>query len=47
MRKKMVESVKESVKQNASKSEIYGKMQDVFIEIDKGNSVRALACLDS
>lgn len=38
MRKKMVESVKESVKQNASKSEIYGKMQDVFIEIDKGNS---------
>ncbi|KAG6497944.1 hypothetical protein ZIOFF_045850 [Zingiber officinale] len=38
MRKKMVESVQESVKQNASKSEIYGKMQDIFIEMDKGNS---------
>ncbi|KAK9266282.1 hypothetical protein L1049_001803 [Liquidambar formosana] len=35
IRKKMVESAKESIKQQASKSEIYDKMQDVFIEMDK------------
>ncbi|CAN1750687.1 Boron transporter 4 [Linum perenne] len=35
IRKKMVESAKESMKSKASKSEIYGKMQDVFLEIDK------------
>ncbi|OWM81813.1 boron transporter 4-like isoform X2 [Punica granatum] len=34
IRRKMVESVKESIKQNASNSEIYGKMQAVFIEIE-------------
>ncbi|XWS16416.1 hypothetical protein CRYUN_Cryun34aG0085600 [Craigia yunnanensis] len=34
IRRKMVESAKESIKQKASNCEIYGKMQDVFIEID-------------
>ncbi|XP_038713269.1 boron transporter 4 [Tripterygium wilfordii] len=34
IRKKMVESAKESIKQKASNSEIYGKMQAVFLEID-------------
>ncbi|GLT71691.1 hypothetical protein SLA2020_436900 [Shorea laevis] len=34
IRRKMVESAKESIKQNASNSEIYGKMQDVFVDID-------------
>ncbi|KAE7997383.1 hypothetical protein FH972_002024 [Carpinus fangiana] len=38
MRRKMVESAKESIKQKASNSEIYGKMQAVFIEMD-GNPV--------
>ncbi|KAA8540457.1 hypothetical protein F0562_024624 [Nyssa sinensis] len=34
IRKKMVKSAKESIKQQASDSEIYGKMQAVFIEMD-------------
>ncbi|KAK8559852.1 hypothetical protein V6N13_016585 [Hibiscus sabdariffa] len=34
IRRKMVASVKECIKQKASKSEIYGKLQAVFIEID-------------
>ncbi|GMH15936.1 hypothetical protein Nepgr_017777 [Nepenthes gracilis] len=34
IRRKMVESAKESMRQRASKSEIYGKMQAVFIEMD-------------
>ncbi|XP_011014678.1 PREDICTED: boron transporter 4-like [Populus euphratica] len=34
IRRKMVESAKESIKQKASNSEIYGMMQDVFIEMD-------------
>ncbi|XP_060205010.1 boron transporter 4-like [Lycium barbarum] len=34
IRKKMVESAKESIKQKASNIEIYGNMQTVFIEID-------------
>ncbi|KAL4583959.1 hypothetical protein LXL04_008547 [Taraxacum kok-saghyz] len=34
IRKKLVESAKESIKQKASNSEIYNKMQTVFIEID-------------
>jgi hypothetical protein len=38
MRRKMVKSAKESIKQKASNSEIYGKMQAVFIEMD-GNPV--------
>ncbi|KAK6914964.1 Bicarbonate transporter-like, transmembrane domain [Dillenia turbinata] len=34
IRRKMVQSAKESIKQQASNSEIYGKMQAVFIEMD-------------
>lgn len=34
IRKKMVESAKECMKRKASKSEIYGKMQQVFVEMD-------------
>ncbi|CAN6880749.1 unnamed protein product [Brassica oleracea] len=34
MRKKMVQKAKECMKAKASKSEIYGKMQDVFIEME-------------
>ncbi|XP_028779109.1 boron transporter 4-like [Neltuma alba] len=35
IRRKMVESAKESIRGKASNSEIYGNMQAVFIEIDK------------
>ncbi|XP_028779114.1 boron transporter 4-like [Neltuma alba] len=35
IRRKMVESAKESIKHNASNSEIYGNMQAVFVEMDK------------
>ncbi|KAL2932389.1 Boron transporter 4 [Bienertia sinuspersici] len=35
MRRKMVESAKESIKKNASNTEIYGQMQEVFIEMDQ------------
>ncbi|XP_054784349.1 boron transporter 4-like [Prosopis cineraria] len=35
IRRKMMESVKESIRRNASNSEIYGSMQAVFVEIDK------------
>ena len=39
IRRKMVKSAKESIKQKASNSEIYGKMQAVFIEIDSSPEV--------
>jgi len=42
IRRKMVESAKESIKQKASNSEIYGKMQDVFIEMDSSPIVSSL-----
>ncbi|KAJ4830514.1 Boron transporter 4 [Turnera subulata] len=35
IRRKMVASAKESISQKASNSEIYGKMQAVFLEIDR------------
>ncbi|KAK9923236.1 hypothetical protein M0R45_031666 [Rubus argutus] len=38
IRKKMVKSAKESIKQKASNSEIYGNMQAVFIEMDNWNA---------
>lgn len=34
MRKKMVQKAKECMKEKASKSEMYGRMQDVFIEME-------------
>ncbi|XP_054785106.1 boron transporter 4-like [Prosopis cineraria] len=41
IRRKMLESAKESIKSRASNSEIYGNMEAVFVEIDKSpiNSV--------
>uniref|UniRef100_A0A2N9FS50 Bicarbonate transporter-like transmembrane domain-containing protein n=1 Tax=Fagus sylvatica TaxID=28930 RepID=A0A2N9FS50_FAGSY len=42
MRRKMVESAKESIRQKASNSEIYGKMQAVFIEMDSSPAVHPL-----
>ena len=42
IRRKIVESAKESIKQKASNSEIYGKMQAVFIEIDSSPEVSSL-----
>lgn len=39
IRKKMVKGAKECMKQNASNSEIYSKMQAVFIEIDRSPPV--------
>ncbi|XP_010537973.1 PREDICTED: boron transporter 4 isoform X2 [Tarenaya hassleriana] len=35
IRRKMVETAKESIRKNESNSEVYGKMQEVFIEMDK------------
>ncbi|CAK9164830.1 unnamed protein product [Ilex paraguariensis] len=42
IRKKMVHSAKESIKQQASNSEIYGKMQSVFVEIDKSSTTTSV-----
>lgn len=38
----MVESAKESIKQRAAKSEIYSKMQAVFVQMD---STQFVSCL--
>ncbi|MQM18567.1 hypothetical protein Taro_051562 [Colocasia esculenta] len=38
IRKKMVQSAKECIKQQATDSEIYGKMEEVFIGMDKGHT---------
>ncbi|XVE89150.1 hypothetical protein DITRI_Ditri19aG0127400 [Diplodiscus trichospermus] len=46
IRRKMVESAKESIKKKASNSEIYGKMQDVFIEIDKSPEIAVVKELE-
>lgn len=37
--KKMVESAKENMKKRASSTEIYGQMQDIFIEMDENADV--------
>lgn len=44
IRKKMVQSAKESIKLQASNLEIYGKMQEVFMEMDKGHTVSSHTC---
>nr|CAB3464114.1 unnamed protein product [Digitaria exilis] len=42
LRKKMVQTAKEGMMKNDTSSEVYGKMQDVFIKMDKGsNSISA------
>ncbi|OWM86679.1 hypothetical protein CDL15_Pgr015715 [Punica granatum] len=43
IRKRMVQSAKESMKQQASNSEIYGKMQAVFIEMDSAPNTPSAA----
>ena len=42
LRKKMAKTAKESMQQQASSSEIYGKMHQVFIEMDRAPSVSVL-----
>uniref|UniRef100_A0A804I5B4 Bicarbonate transporter-like transmembrane domain-containing protein n=1 Tax=Musa acuminata subsp. malaccensis TaxID=214687 RepID=A0A804I5B4_MUSAM len=39
IRKKMVETAKESIRQQATNSEMYGKMQEVFVKMDEGSTV--------
>ncbi|XVF24862.1 hypothetical protein REPUB_Repub13aG0164000 [Reevesia pubescens] len=46
IRRKMVESAKESIKQKASNSEIYGKMQAVFIEMDSSQETTVVKELE-
>lgn len=41
LRKKMVKGAKECIKLNARKSEIYGKMEEVFVEMNKNQPVSA------
>lgn len=47
----MVRSAKESMKQRASESEIYEKMQEVFVDLDDGGraviSGRPFCCCSS
>ena len=38
----MVKSAKESIRQQATNLEIYGKMQEVFIDLDKSHAVSIL-----
>ncbi|KAL5575652.1 hypothetical protein UlMin_017351 [Ulmus minor] len=47
LRRKMVESAKESIKQKASNSEIYGKMQAVFIEMDSSPDASGLSTTET
>lgn len=39
IRRRMVKSAKECIKQQATNTEIYGKMQAVFIEMDASPTV--------
>lgn len=39
IRKKMVKSAREGIKEQASHSEIYGKMHAVFVEMDPAPTV--------
>ncbi|KAG9459729.1 hypothetical protein H6P81_004237 [Aristolochia fimbriata] len=43
MRKKMVKSAKQCIKQQGTSTEIYGKMQEVFIELDRTRSTNSAA----
>ncbi|XP_058734412.1 boron transporter 4 [Vicia villosa] len=42
IRRKMVESAKESIRKKASNTEIYGKMQAVFVEMDSSSHVTSV-----
>lgn len=46
IRKRMVQSAKECIKQRATNSEIYGKMQEVFIEMDRTPTVSSISAHD-
>jgi hypothetical protein len=41
----MVESAKDCIKERASSEEIYGKMQQVFLEMEKGETVSCFSPL--
>ncbi|KAK9273141.1 hypothetical protein L1049_017948 [Liquidambar formosana] len=43
LRKRMVKSAKECIKQQASNSEIYGRMQAVFLEMDTAPTITSVA----
>jgi hypothetical protein len=43
IRKKMVKHAKECIKHHASNSELYGKMEAVFLEMEKAPTVSALS----
>lgn len=43
IRKKMVRSAKESIRQQATNEEMYGKMQDVFINLDQTQGCQAVS----
>lgn len=43
----MVKTAKEGIKQNATKSEIYGKMHAVFVEMDATSKVKLLPIRDA
>lgn len=47
IRRKMVKSAKEGIKEQASNSEIYGRMHAVFIEMEGAPSVSALPLFTS
>jgi len=38
----MVQTAKEGMMNNATSSEVYGKMQDVFIKMDHGGDVSSI-----
>lgn len=42
IRKKLVQSAKESIRQQATNLEIYGRMHEVFLEMDHGHTVSSL-----
>jgi len=41
----MVKSAKDSIQKCASSEEIYGKMQQVFLEMEKGGTVSCFSLL--
>ncbi|KAJ4752545.1 HCO3- transporter family [Rhynchospora pubera] len=41
LRKKMVQSAKDCIRNGASNEEIYGKMQEVFLEIERGQTPKS------
>lgn len=46
IRKKMVKSAKESIRQQATNEEMYGKMKDVFINLDQIQGCQTVSRFD-